>query len=71
MKIIELSVSKDGGYNFGPWRQRSLGSVGTFIKRIEWLQLGRASEWIIRVRVSAPIKRDLLDAAWLPEATNR
>jgi hypothetical protein len=71
MNIIELAISKDGGRNFGPWKQRSMGATGRFIQRLEWLQLGRASLWVIRVRVSAPVKRDLIDAAWLPEATNR
>jgi len=68
---IEIAISKDGGHNFGAWKQRDLGQVGTFIKRLEWLQLGRAGLWVIKVRVSTPFKRDLIDAAWLPEATNR
>lgn len=70
-RYVEIAISKDGGHNYGPWKQRSFGGVGTFIKRLEWLRLGRANEWVIKVRVSSPIKRDLLDASWLPEGVNR
>lgn len=69
--IVELAISKDGGHNYGPWKQRSLGGVGTFLKRLEWLRLGRANEWVIKVRVAYPVKRDMIDASWLPEAVNR
>lgn len=69
--IVELAISKDGGHNFGPWKQRSLGGTGTFLKRLEWLRLGRANEWIIKVRVSYPTRRDMLDASWLPEGVSR
>jgi len=68
---VELAISRDGGNNYGPWKPRSLGGVGTFLKRLEWLQLGRANEWIVKVRVSHPVKRDFIDASWLPEATER
>lgn len=69
--IVELSISRDGGHNYGPWKQRSLGGVGKFIRRLEWLRLGRANEWVIKIRVSYPVKRDMIDASWLPEAVNR
>lgn len=69
--VVEIAISRDGGYNYGPWKQRSLGGVGKFIKRLEWLQLGRANEWIVKVRVTYPVKRDLLDASWQPEGLER
>jgi hypothetical protein len=41
--IVEMRISKDGGFTWGAWRQRSLGARGEYRKRIQWTGLGMFS----------------------------
>ncbi|MEL7445568.1 MAG: packaged DNA stabilization protein [Pseudomonadota bacterium] len=42
--IVSMRLSKDGGRNWGPWRDRSAGKIGEYDKRLIWNQNGRARE---------------------------
>ncbi|KRG69125.1 hypothetical protein [Pseudoxanthomonas dokdonensis] len=57
---VQISYSDDGGRNWSNWRERSLGELGEYGKRVRFWRLGRFRNRIYRIRVSSPIKRDLL-----------
>ncbi len=59
---VLISYSDDGGRNWSNWRERSLGEVGEYAKRVRFWRLGRFRNRIYRIRVSSPVKRDLLGA---------
>ncbi len=47
---ITLEISNDGGFNFGPPLQRSLGATGQWMQRVRWLMLGSAFDRVFRLR---------------------
>lgn len=51
--LMALDVSKDGGMT---WQNllkfRSMGAVGEYRKRLRWLSLGNARQWVFRLRYS-------------------
>lgn len=49
---VMLSVSKDGGQNFSVERMTSLGKIGERNVRAIWRRLGKARDWVFRVRIS-------------------
>lgn len=51
-----LSVSRDGGHTFGPERWTSIGKRGAFATRAIWRRLGRAYNFVFRIRVSDAVK---------------
>lgn len=60
--MIMLDVSIDGGLN---WKYRSpqpMGKIGKYRQRINWLNLGEAREFILRFRITDPVKRSILAA---------
>lgn len=57
---VFLCYSDDGGHTWSNWRERSLGEQGQHEKRVRFSRLGSFRARIWRVRVSSPIKRDLL-----------
>lgn len=67
--FIEVAFSKDGGHTWSNWRRRSLGGVGQYEQRIRLLRLGRYRHAVMKVRVSSPVKRDLLGAVAAIEPT--
>ena len=60
---VELSWSDDGGYNWSDWHPRSLGAVGDYLRRCLWRRLGYARQRVWRVRVTSPVKCDLIAAS--------
>lgn len=48
---VFVSVSRDGGNTFGPEKQRSLGAVGQYLSRVVFNRLGRARDFVIRIRM--------------------
>ena len=60
--IVQFCYSKDGGHTWSNWRERSLGAVGEYNKRIRLLNLGRARSIVLKIRASDPVKRDILGA---------
>lgn len=59
---VFLCYSDDGGHTWSNWRERSLGERGEYGKRVRFNGLGAFRNRIWRIRVSSPIKRDLLGA---------
>ncbi|WP_396615501.1 hypothetical protein ACHZ97_14610 [Lysobacter soli] len=66
--VLALRYSKDGGHNWTPWRQVSLGTTGQFLFPVELTRFGRAAqEFIFELAISTPMQRDLMAASWKPE----
>lgn len=59
---VFICYSDDGGHTWSNWRILSLGEQGDYKKRVRLNRLGRFRNRIFKVRVSSPIKRDLLGA---------
>lgn len=53
---VMLQVSRDGGKTWGNELWRSFGKVGQYISRARWTRLGRARDWVFKVRVTDPVK---------------
>lgn len=62
MADILFSYSNDGGRNFSNWRQRSIGDVGEYNKRVKFLRLGAHRQFVPRIRISDPVVADVLGA---------
>lgn len=58
--VVKFCYSKDGGNTFSNWRERSIGAVGRFNQRVRLLSLGQARSIVLKIRVSDPVKRDIL-----------
>lgn len=55
--VIEMQVSKDGGYNYTQFRSRSLGKAGEYQRRAVWRRLGRFDRFVMfRFRMSDKVK---------------
>jgi len=59
---VMLRVSKDGGYTFGNEKWATAGGIGAFRTRAIYRQLGQARDWVFRVRITDPVKANLLGA---------
>lgn len=57
-----LRYSDDGGRNWSNWKQASLGAVGQYGKRCQFTQLGQFRSRLMHLRVSSPVKRDIIAA---------
>lgn len=55
-----MCYSDDGGRTWSNWRERSLGAQGQHQKRVRFNRLGAFRARIWRIRVSSPIRADLL-----------
>jgi len=70
MSTVDVRYSKDGGNNWSDWRTIPFGETGDFCKRIELRRLGRGRQWVLDIRVTDPVKADLLDASTMTEPTD-
>lgn len=59
---VFICYSDDGGHTWSNLRILSLGEQGDYRKRVRLHRLGRFRNRIFKIRVSSPIKRDLLGA---------
>lgn len=59
---VFVCYSDDGGRSWSNWRERPLGAVGEYKKRIRFNRLGPFRNRMFKIRVSSPVKRDLLGA---------
>lgn len=58
---IMMRYSKDGGETFSkiqPWR--SLGKIGQRLKRLRWLSLGQAYQWVFQLTITDPVPRVII-----------
>lgn len=60
--LIDLCYSDDGGRNYTNWRQASMGAVGQYANRVRFFGLGRTRQRNFWLRVSDPVRRDILGA---------
>ena len=60
---IMLQWSKDGGHIWGNEVWCSLGKIGQYLVTPVWRNLGRARDWLFRVRVTDPVKVVIIGAA--------
>jgi len=58
-----LRYSNDGGYVWSDELWRSFGATGNYNKPITWNRLGTSREWMFEIRVTAPCKFAIIDAA--------
>lgn len=68
--FVDFRYSKDGGHNWSEWRRLSLGSTGRFVKRVETRRLGRGRQWVFAIRVTDPVRADLMAASAMLEGTD-
>lgn len=66
---IDIRYSKDGGRNWSDWSRHDLGDTGDFTKRVTRRRLGRGRQWVFQVRVTDPVKADILAASIKLEQT--
>lgn len=57
---VMFRYSKDGGHNWSGWVERSLGEVGDFQTRVRRYRFGQGRQWVFDIRVTSPMKVDLL-----------
>jgi hypothetical protein len=60
---VMLAISRDGGHTYPVEIWRSFGAIGQHTYRAVWNRLGRARDWIFKVRVTDPVKTVFV-AAW-------
>lgn len=59
---VFICYSNNRGRTWSNWRERSLGEIGEYEKRVKLNRLGKFRNRIFKIRVSSPIRRDLLGA---------
>jgi hypothetical protein len=59
---MDLLVSKDGGRSFTSVGFASMGKIGQYTTRVIWRRLGRARDWVLRVRITDPVYRVITGA---------
>lgn len=62
-RVVQIRYSKDGGRNWSSWRERSLGELGEFMKRVRVLRLGQGRQWVFEWKVTDPVRADCLGAS--------
>lgn len=60
---LMLEVSKDGGQTFTAVSWSSMGAIGKYTQRVIWRRLGRARDWVLKLRVTDPVKRVITGAS--------
>lgn len=59
---VTFRTSKDGGRNWSSGKERSLGELGEYRKRVVLHRQGQARTFVLSFRVSSPIKAACLGA---------
>lgn len=70
MSTVDIRYSKDGGNNWSDWRTLDLGATGQFSKRIETRRFGKGKQWVFDIRVTDPVKADLLAGSIMAEGAD-
>lgn len=70
MSSVDVRYSKDGGRNWSDWRKLDMGTTGDFLKRLELRRLGSGRHWLFDIRVTDPVRADLIAASIMPEGTD-
>lgn len=61
--MMDLLVSKDGGNTFTSVGFSSMGPIGEFTTRVIWRSLGAARDWVVKLRITDPVKIILTGAS--------
>ena len=61
--VMDLQVSKDGGNTFRSFGFASVGAVGAYTQRVIWRSLGAARDWVLKLRITDPVKRVVTGAS--------
>lgn len=61
---LMLSISRDGGRTFGVIKRASIGKIGEYGIRAMFRRLGRAYDWVFKLRTSDPVKTVFI-GAWV------
>ncbi len=59
---VAIAVSKDGGHTWGDWREQSLGELGSYLHRVRFRRFGLGRDFRLKIRVTSPIRADLMAA---------
>lgn len=59
---IMLDFSDDGGHSFGNEHWISIGSIGEYKKRVCWRRLGSFRDRVFRIKITDPVKVNLIAA---------
>lgn len=54
--VVDLQVSQDGGNTFFSVGFASIGKIGEYRKRVVWNSLGAARDWVLKLRITDPVK---------------
>lgn len=55
---VRLSVSDDGGRTWNlVTKNRSIGKIGEYLKRLRWLKMGQFRQRVIKIEITDPVKR--------------
>jgi hypothetical protein len=57
---IEMSYSDDGGHTWSSWQRQSLGEVGEYATRPQWLRLGMFRNRVVRFRISGAVRASVI-----------
>lgn len=54
---VELQTSRDGGNTWQPWKSRSLGQQGKYLRKVYWSSLGQFGYpgLLVRIRATDPV----------------
>lgn len=58
--VVELRYSDDAGRTWCDWKQRAMGKIGEYRKRVKFKRLGRFRVRTFHIRVSDPVRRELI-----------
>lgn len=61
--VCDLQVSKDGGATFNSVGFASMGLLGDYTARMKWNSLGAARDWVLKLRITDPVKRVITGAS--------
>jgi hypothetical protein len=61
--MMDLRVSKDGGNSFYSVGFSSMGPIGEYTQRVIWNSLGAARDWVLKLRITDPVKRVITGAS--------
>lgn len=65
---VDVRYSKDGGRNFTDWRTMAAGTTGDFVEHLQMRRFGRGRQFVFDVRITDPVRKDILAASWMPES---
>lgn len=57
---VQLSISKNGGYQYGAAREKTVGELGQYAKRARFARFGQSLQFVVKIRCTSPINCDLM-----------